>query len=84
MPPTPELGPYPAFVLGPEGEVTGMIGALDGLATALDRMATAIGSDAVIACELSTNDPERPLGVVARAGEPVVVLIGDDAYELPT
>jgi hypothetical protein len=83
MPATPELGPYPPFELGPDGKITGMIGALDGLALALDRMATAIGGESVVACDLTTNDPQRPLGVVARSGEPVVVLIGDDAYELP-
>ncbi len=83
MPATPELGPYPPFELGPDGKVTGMIGALDGLGAALQRLATAIGDEAVVACDLATNDPGRPLGVVARSGEPVVVLIGDDAYELP-
>ena len=84
MPVTPELGPYPPFEIGGEGEVTGMIGALEGLAAALQRMALAIGGDAVLACELRTNDPEQPLGVVARGDEPVVVLIGDDPYEIPT
>lgn len=83
MPETPELGPYPPFELRPDGEIAGMIGALDGLAAALERMAAAIGGEAVVACDLTTNDPERPLGVVARGGEPVVVLIGDDSYELP-
>jgi hypothetical protein len=83
MPDTPELGPYPPFVLGLEGEVTGMIGAIDGLAAALQRMALAIGGDAVLACDLKTDDPERPLGVLARGSEPVVILIGDDAYEIP-
>ncbi|MEH3053695.1 MAG: hypothetical protein PGN13_06745 [Patulibacter minatonensis] len=61
-----------------------MIGALDGLAAALSRMALAIGGEAVITCELTTNDPARALGVVARGDEPVVVLIGDDVYELPS
>lgn len=83
MPATPELGPYPPFELRPDGEIAGMIGALDGLAAALERMAAAIGGEAIVACDLTTDDPSRPLGVVARGGEPVVVLIGDDTYELP-
>lgn len=83
MPATPELGPYPPFELGPDGQVTGMIGALDGLADALNRVATAIGGEAVVACELATTDPARPLGVAAREGEPVVILLGDEAFELP-
>lgn len=84
MPATPELGPYPAFELRPDGEVAGMIGALDGLAAALQRMAQAIGHGALVACDLSTTDPSRPLGVMARGDEPVVILVGDDAYELPS
>ncbi|MBO9532248.1 MAG: hypothetical protein J7513_04645 [Solirubrobacteraceae bacterium] len=83
MPDTPELGPYPPFELAEGGVVTGMIGALDGLAAALRRMAAAIGPEAVLACDLTTTDPQRPLGVVARTGDPVVVLIGDDVFELP-
>ncbi len=27
--------------------------------------------------------PELPLGVVARAGDPVVIVIGHDTYEIP-
>lgn len=83
MPATPELGPYPPFELGPDGQVAGMIGALDGLADALSRVAEAIGGEAVVACDLATNDASTPLGVAARAGEPVVVLLGDEAFELP-
>lgn len=85
MPVTPELGPYPPFEIDPaSGTVTGMIGALGGLADALTRLSAAMGDGAVVACELRTTVPDRPLGVVARAGEPVVALLGDDAYEIPT
>lgn len=82
FPVTPELGPYPPFELGADGQVTGMIGALDGFAIALKRMALAIGGGAVVAADLKTTDPSRPLGVVARGDEPVVALIGDDAFEI--
>ncbi|MBJ7472064.1 MAG: hypothetical protein JHD16_12215 [Solirubrobacteraceae bacterium] len=85
MPATPELGPYPAFEIDPAtGTVTGMIGALGGLGVALTRLSAAMGEDVVVGCELRTTDPTSPLGVVARAGEPVVALLGDDAYEIPT
>lgn len=85
MPVTPELGPYPPFEIDEtEGTVTGMIGALDGFGEALTRLSSAMGDDVVVACELRTTRPDQPLGVVARAGEPVVALFGDDAYEIPT
>lgn len=85
MPVTPELGPYPPFEIDEAtGTVTGMIGSLGGLGDALTRLSAAMGPGAVIACDLRTTDPSKPLGVVARAGEPVVALLGDDAYEIPT
>lgn len=85
MPPTPELGPYPPFEIDEtSGTVTGMIGALSGLAEVLNRLSAAMGDEVVVACELRTTRPDEPLGVVARFGEPVVALLGDDAYEIPT
>lgn len=85
MPPTPELGPYPPFEIDEAtGTVTGMIGALSGLAEALVRLSAAMGDEVLVACELRTTKPDAPLGVVARFGEPVVALLGDDAYEIPT
>jgi hypothetical protein len=85
MPDTPELGPYPPFVIDPAtGTVTGMIGALQGLGDALSRLSAAIGDGTVIACDLKTTEPDNPLGVAARAGEPVVALLGDDVFEIPS
>jgi hypothetical protein len=84
MPATPELGPYPPFVIDAEsGTVSGMIGALQGLADALTRLSSHMGEDTVVVCELKTTDPSTPLGIVARAGDPVIALLGDDSFELP-
>lgn len=85
MPATPELGPYPPFVIEPTtGTVTGMIGALGGLGDALTRLSAAMGDGVIVGCDLKTTDPSQPLGVVGRAGEPVVALLGDDAFEIPS
>lgn len=84
MPATPELGPYPPFAIDPAtGTVTGMIGALGGLGDALTRLSLAMGEGTVVACDLKTTDPGTPLGVVARAGDPVVAFLGEDAFEIP-
>lgn len=84
MPDTPELGPYPPFVIDEgTGTVTGMIGSLQGLGDALTRLSAAIGPDVVVGCDLKTTHADEPLSVVARAGEPVVALIGDEAFEIP-
>lgn len=85
MPATPELGPYPPFVIDPtDGTVTGMIGALSGLAEALTRLASSMGEGVVIGCDLKTTSADSPLGIAARAGDPVIALLGDDAYEIPS
>lgn len=85
MPSTPELRPYPPFEVDPaEGTVAGMIGALSTIAVALRTLAAGIGSGAIVACELRTTDPWMPLGVVARGGEPVVAVLGEDTYEIPS
>ncbi len=85
MPATPELGPYPPFEINEaDGTVTGMIGALSGLGDVLTRLSSLMGEGTVVAVELRTTIPDHPLGVVGRAGEPVIALLGDDAYEIPT
>lgn len=84
MPATPELAPFPPFEFDlREGTVTGMIGQLPGLAAAIRTLATAIGPAAIVAAEFATTDPSVPLGIVARSGEPVVAVLGDDTFEIP-
>lgn len=84
MPATPELAPFPPFEVDvAEGTVTGMIGQLPGIAAALRTLATAIGGSAIVAAEFATTAPPATLGVVARAGEPVVAVLGDETFEIP-
>ena len=37
---------------------------------------------AAVVVELETTTPDLPLVLSARAGEPVLVTLGDDSYEL--
>lgn len=77
------LGPLPAFAVDPgAGEVTGMLGGLDRVGDAVMTIAHALGPDAAVVVELETTAPDLPLVVSARAGEPVLVLLGDDEFEL--
>jgi hypothetical protein len=59
-----------------------MIGGLDMVAEAVRRVAAALGPAAAVVVELETTTPELPLALSARAGEPVLVTLGDDSYEL--
>lgn len=84
MPTTPELGPYPPFVINEvDGTVSGMIGALGGLGDAMTRLSAHMGEGALVAVDLKTTRPDEPLGVAVRAGEPPLAVFGDDVYEIP-
>jgi hypothetical protein len=64
------------------GEVTGVIGGLDMLAQALHGIAELLPGASVVAAEYETTDPDVPLGLAARGGEPAVVLLGEQEFEL--
>jgi hypothetical protein len=84
LPPLPEMKQLPAMdVDAIEGQVTGAIGGLQMLADAVAGVATLAGGRSVVAADYETTDPDRPLGLAARVGEPVVVLLGDDEFVLP-
>jgi hypothetical protein len=78
-----ELRPLPPFEVSAErGEVAGMIGGMSLLAEAVTKMAEALGPQAAVVVELETLTPDVPLVVSARAGEPLLVTLGDESFEL--
>jgi hypothetical protein len=78
-----ELRPLPPFEVDPDrAEVAGVIGGLDLVADAVGRLAEALGPRAAVVVELETTTPEQPLVLSARAGEPLLVTLGDESYEL--
>lgn len=82
----PDLGalrPMPPFEVSPErGEVTGMIGGMDVLGDAVMTVARAIGPQAAVVVEMESTTPGLPLVVSARAGEPLLVTLGDETFDL--
>ncbi len=82
----PELGEIrrlPPFEVDPaRAEVAGVIGGVDHAADAVSRLAAALGGRSTAVVELETTTPDLPLVLSARAGEPVVVTLGSDSYEL--
>lgn len=83
---SPDLGDVrqmpPFDVDAARGEVTGTIGGLQHLGEAVARLAAAIGSRTVAVVEFETTTPDVPLALSARSGEPVVVTIGEETFEL--
>jgi len=78
-----ELRPMPPFEVSAErGEVAGMIGGLDLLSDAAFAVAEAIGPQAAVVVEMESTTPGVPLVVSARAGEPLLVTLGDEQFDV--
>jgi hypothetical protein len=83
LPDFPEVRQLPPFeVDAVEGTVAGTIGGLEMLARAVRDVAGLIGGQSTVAAEFETQVPGQTLGLAGRDGEPVVVLLGEDAFEL--
>lgn len=84
--PPPDLGalrPLPPFEVDAlEGRVAGVIGGLDLLTAALAAVARAIGGQAAVVAELETTTPDLPLVLSFREGEPLLVTLGEETFEL--
>ena len=81
-----DLRPPPAsavHVHAEAGELHAPIGAIGHLAEALLDLAAALGGRSVATATWPTADPDLPLMLAARAGEPIIVALGDEQFELP-
>jgi hypothetical protein len=83
VPELPFMRQLPPMEVDPDtGEVAGVIGGLDMLVEAVRGIACLLPGASVVAAEYETTDPDEPLGLAARGGEPVVVLLGEHEFEL--
>ena len=83
--PLPELRPTPPSAIDIDldtGELAAPIGTIDHLKDAVLALAGVFGGLTVASAEFATNDPETPITLAARVGEPVVLGAGDAQYEL--
>jgi hypothetical protein len=64
------------------GAVAGVLGGLEMLGRAVRELASLLPGESVVAADFETTDPEVPLGLAGRAGEPVVALLGEHEFEL--
>jgi hypothetical protein len=84
--PLPEIRRPPASALavdGELGELEAPIGTVVHLAEVVLALARAGGGRSVATVDFPTRDPELPLTIAAREGEPVVLAIGDRQFLLP-
>ncbi|MGI8623803.1 MAG: hypothetical protein ACR2NB_10045 [Solirubrobacteraceae bacterium] len=81
---TPKPVPPTALDVDPvRGQVAAPLGVVEGLADAVTDLARVLGGRTVAVVEFATRSGE-PLSIAARPGEPVVLAIGEQQFELPT
>jgi hypothetical protein len=84
--PLPDLRAVPQSTLGadPEsGELEAPLGAVALLVDSVLALARALGGRSVATATFATRDPEVPLTVAAREGEPVVLDIAGRQFTFP-
>jgi hypothetical protein len=82
----PEIRPLPASAIevdAEQGRLSAPLGAVAQLAQAVLGLAAAFGGRSVATAEFVTRDPERPLTIAARPGEPIVASLDDETYAFP-
>jgi hypothetical protein len=82
----PEIRPAPSSALKADpitGELAAPIGAIANLGSAVLGLARAFGGRSVATAEFATQDPDLPMTIVARYGEPLLLAVGDGRFELP-
>jgi hypothetical protein len=81
-----DLRPVPASAISadPEtGELAAPIGSVQALADSVLTLARAFGDRSVATATFATRDPELPITVAARDGDPIVLDIGGRQFALP-
>jgi hypothetical protein len=84
--PLPDIRPAPPSALGvdlEQGELEAPLGTVAHLAEVVLALARTGGGRSVATVEFPTRDPELPLTIAARDGEPVVLAIADRQFQLP-
>jgi hypothetical protein len=83
--PLPEIRPAPASAISIDidtGELAAPLGTIEHLASVVRALAGAFGGLTVASAEFATSDPDLPITLAAREGEPVVLGAGDAQFEL--
>ena len=76
--------PNTAITIDPDtGELAAPIGSIELLAHAVTALARAFGGRSVATAEFATRDPELPITIAARDGEPPLLSAAGEQFELP-
>lgn len=73
----------PPFEVKPdEGQIAAPLGGVEHYGYAVRGLAAALGEGAVALVTFATNDVEAPLSLTARLGDPIVLSLGEEEYEM--
>ena len=81
LPAVPALPPFE--VDDEQGTITGPLGGVEAAARAVEELAAHLGGRSVALAFYATTSPDLPLGIAARIGEPTLVTLGEQQFELP-
>jgi hypothetical protein len=80
----PSVPPLPPFeVDGEAGTITGPLGGVEAVARAVAALAGHLPGRSVAVAFYPTTEPELPLGIAVRVGEPTIITIGEQQFEMP-
>jgi hypothetical protein len=82
----PDLRPPPptALAVDPDsGELEAPLGVISNLGQAVLGLAGAFGGRSVATADFATRDPQLPITIAAREGEPLVLAAGSRRFVLP-
>jgi hypothetical protein len=83
LPALPFMRRLPAFEVDTaDGRVAGVLGGLEMFGRVVRDLAALLPGASVVAADYETSDPDVPLGIAGRAGEPLVVLLGEHEFTL--
>ena len=76
--------PLPVLQVDPQaGEIIGPMGAVARAAASVRDVAAALPGRSVLTALFQTTDPEAPLGIAARTGEPIILVLGEEQFPMP-
>jgi hypothetical protein len=80
VPDVRQLAPFE--VDAAEAQIASPLGGLEHYAKAVIALSQALGDGGVALATFETSDPEAPLSITARPGDPVVVALGEEPFEM--
>jgi hypothetical protein len=84
--PMPHVHAVPASAIAVDvatGRLSGPVGALPLLGSAIRELARAFGGRSVATADFATSDPDQPITIAAREGEPILLAVGEERFVFP-